>query len=122
MVDFRESLGRMEVRWRGIRRSCTGEYLDINEDLTNVGNLRPARNERFFQEKAHHKMVGSHYIQFNMQTGLKRVLCYSSIDMWGLGCLIWEVFNGPLSQQSSLKILEKVRCFVLIPFDVPLFI
>jgi SCY1-like protein 1 len=33
---------------------------------------------------------------------------YSSSDMWGLGCLIWEVFNGPLYQQSSLKVLEKI--------------
>uniref|UniRef100_A0A2H8TJL8 N-terminal kinase-like protein n=1 Tax=Melanaphis sacchari TaxID=742174 RepID=A0A2H8TJL8_9HEMI len=26
-----------------------------------------------------------------------------SIDVWGLGVLIWEVFNGPLSNQSALK-------------------
>lgn len=32
----------------------------------------------------------------------------SSTDMWGLGCLIWETFNGPLSQQSSLKMLESI--------------
>lgn len=28
--------------------------------------------------------------------------------MWGLGCLIWEVFNGPLPKQLSLKSLENV--------------
>lgn len=28
--------------------------------------------------------------------------------MWGLGCLIWETFNGPLTQQSSLKMLESI--------------
>ncbi|KAK5648616.1 hypothetical protein RI129_003508 [Pyrocoelia pectoralis] len=31
-----------------------------------------------------------------------------STDMWGLGCLIWEVFNGPLHQQASLKSLDKI--------------
>jgi SCY1-like protein 1 len=28
--------------------------------------------------------------------------------MWGLGCLIWEAFNGLLPQQSALKDLENV--------------
>ncbi|KAK9873941.1 hypothetical protein WA026_002294 [Henosepilachna vigintioctopunctata] len=31
-----------------------------------------------------------------------------SADMWGLGCLIWEVFNGSLNTQSSLKIQENI--------------
>ncbi|XP_078672042.1 N-terminal kinase-like protein isoform X1 [Branchiostoma floridae x Branchiostoma belcheri] len=31
-----------------------------------------------------------------------------SSDMWGLGCLIWEVFNGPLPRTSALKALGKV--------------
>ncbi|GAB1599861.1 N-terminal kinase-like protein [Argonauta hians] len=31
-----------------------------------------------------------------------------STDMWGLGCLIWEVFNGPLSRASALKTLGKI--------------
>lgn len=31
------------------------------------------------------------------------------MDMWGLGCLIWEVFNGPLSKTASLKTVDKVR-------------
>lgn len=31
-----------------------------------------------------------------------------STDMWGLGCLIWEVHNGPLKSQPSLKMLEKI--------------
>lgn len=34
---------------------------------------------------------------------------FSSYDMWGLGCLIWEVFNGPLQQQTSLKNIDRVR-------------
>ena len=29
--------------------------------------------------------------------------------MWGLGCLIWEVFNGTLPRTSSLKALGKVN-------------
>ena len=29
--------------------------------------------------------------------------------MWGLGCLIWEVFNGPLPKTSALKTFGKVR-------------
>ncbi|KAK2145585.1 hypothetical protein LSH36_670g00043 [Paralvinella palmiformis] len=31
-----------------------------------------------------------------------------STDMWGLGCLIWEVFNGHLPKTSSLKTLGKI--------------
>lgn len=29
-------------------------------------------------------------------------------DVWRLGCLIWEVFNGPLPRASSLRSLGKV--------------
>ena len=28
--------------------------------------------------------------------------------MWGLGCLIWETFNGDLPKTSSLKVIGKV--------------
>lgn len=28
--------------------------------------------------------------------------------MWGLGCLVWEVYNGPLRQASSLRNTSKV--------------
>ncbi|XP_069116856.1 N-terminal kinase-like protein [Argopecten irradians] len=31
-----------------------------------------------------------------------------SSDMWGLGCLIWEVFSGPLPKNTSLKALGKI--------------
>ncbi|XP_067680899.1 N-terminal kinase-like protein [Haliotis asinina] len=31
-----------------------------------------------------------------------------SSDMWGLGCLIWEVFNGTLPRTSALKSLGKI--------------
>lgn len=31
-----------------------------------------------------------------------------SADMWGLGCLIWEVFNGSLSRTASLKSVGKI--------------
>ncbi|XP_060575730.1 N-terminal kinase-like protein [Ruditapes philippinarum] len=31
-----------------------------------------------------------------------------SSDMWGLGCLIWEVFNGPLPRTSALKAFGKI--------------
>ncbi|XP_034250810.1 N-terminal kinase-like protein [Thrips palmi] len=40
--------------------------------------------------------------------GRQRLITKCSTDMWGLGCLIWEVFNGPLPVQSSLQQLEKV--------------
>ena len=29
-------------------------------------------------------------------------------DLWGLGCIIWEVFNGPLGQPADLGKLAKV--------------
>ncbi|XP_052275886.1 N-terminal kinase-like protein isoform X2 [Dreissena polymorpha] len=31
-----------------------------------------------------------------------------SSDMWGLGCLIWEVFNGPLPRTTALKAFGKI--------------
>jgi SCY1-like protein 1 len=31
-----------------------------------------------------------------------------SVDSWGLGCLIWEVFNGSLPEANKLKSLGKV--------------
>ncbi|KAK0164096.1 hypothetical protein PV328_002760 [Microctonus aethiopoides] len=30
-----------------------------------------------------------------------------SVDMWGLGCLVWESFNGPLGQRANLKGMEQ---------------
>lgn len=42
------------------------------------------------------------------------VLCSGrSADMWRLGCLIWEVFNGPLPRPAALRSLGKVSAFVL---------
>ncbi|KAF5292820.1 hypothetical protein FQA39_LY13865 [Lamprigera yunnana] len=40
--------------------------------------------------------------------GKQRQITKCSTDMWGLGCLIWEVFNGPLYQQSFLKNIENI--------------
>uniref|UniRef100_A0A1B6CN54 N-terminal kinase-like protein n=1 Tax=Clastoptera arizonana TaxID=38151 RepID=A0A1B6CN54_9HEMI len=31
-----------------------------------------------------------------------------STDMWGLGCLMWEVFNGPLVKKSALRGIENL--------------
>lgn len=45
-------------------------------------------------------------------------LIFSSADMWGLGCLIWEVFNGPLQKQSSLKELAKVKLTSLYVLEI----
>ncbi|KAJ7360108.1 N-terminal kinase-like protein [Desmophyllum pertusum] len=39
--------------------------------------------------------------------GNKKVEKWSA-DMWGLGCLIWEVFNGSLSRTGSLKSVGKI--------------
>ncbi|XP_063221892.1 N-terminal kinase-like protein isoform X1 [Bacillus rossius redtenbacheri] len=38
----------------------------------------------------------------------QRHITKCSTDMWGLGCLIWEAFNGPLPQQSALRDLENI--------------
>lgn len=32
----------------------------------------------------------------------------SSVDMWGLGCLIWETYNGTLNISSQLKVTGQV--------------
>lgn len=31
--------------------------------------------------------------------------------MWGLGCLVWESFNGPLRSRGNLKDIENVSKF-----------
>ena len=39
------------------------------------------------------------------------ILCsypFRSADSWGLGCLIWEVFNGSLSRAASLKTVGQI--------------
>ncbi|VVC89636.1 unnamed protein product, partial [Leptidea sinapis] len=38
---------------------------------------------------------------------LKAVTKCSS-DMWGLGCLIWETYNGPLKNQPALKTIDAI--------------
>jgi len=38
----------------------------------------------------------------------KRLVTAWSTDMWGLGCLIWEVFNGSLKSPTSLKSLGNI--------------
>ncbi|KAL0270408.1 UNVERIFIED_CONTAM: hypothetical protein PYX00_007828 [Menopon gallinae] len=38
----------------------------------------------------------------------QRLITKCSTDMWGLGCLIWEVFNGPLPKPTSLKCLDNI--------------
>lgn len=38
----------------------------------------------------------------------QRFVTKCSTDMWGLGCLIWEAFNGPLPQQAALKDLGNI--------------
>lgn len=37
--------------------------------------------------------------------------------MWGLGCLIWEVFNGSFEKSSSLKETRDVGCTLLLKYD-----
>ncbi|XP_075223189.1 N-terminal kinase-like protein yata [Lycorma delicatula] len=38
----------------------------------------------------------------------QKLITKCSTDMWGLGCLIWEVFNGPLPRQSALKDIQNI--------------
>lgn len=35
--------------------------------------------------------------------------CSRAGEVWRLGCLIWEVFNGSLPRTSSLRSLGKVH-------------
>lgn len=43
----------------------------------------------------------------NDQTKLKAAT-KCSVDMWGLGCLVWEAFNGPLKVRGNLKDIDNV--------------
>lgn len=52
-----------------------------------------------------------HHNQYHNFDHQHTLFC-SSADMWGLGCLIWEIFNGPLYQQSSLRNADKVCSFL----------
>lgn len=57
------------------------------------------------------KYMSSFFFKINTSTCLTNkfgIIYYRSTDMWGLGCLIWEVFNGSLSQINSLKSVGKV--------------
>lgn len=38
----------------------------------------------------------------------QRLITKCSTDMWGLGCLMWEVYNGILPQQSALRNSQKI--------------
>ncbi|XP_054264918.1 N-terminal kinase-like protein isoform X2 [Macrosteles quadrilineatus] len=40
--------------------------------------------------------------------GKQKLITKCSTDMWGLGCLIWEIYNGPLPKKTSLKTIEKI--------------
>nr|CAB3265905.1 N-terminal kinase-like protein [Phallusia mammillata] len=44
----------------------------------------------------------------SQSSGRQRKAPKWSSDMWGLGCLIWEVFNGRLPRTSSLKVIGKI--------------
>ena len=42
------------------------------------------------------------------------LLFLRSADMWGLGCLIWEVFNGQLNDSMALQDTKKVMLLTFI--------
>jgi len=48
------------------------------------------------------------HVHVCVHTCIKHNFLYRSTDMWGLGCLIHEVFNGTLTQVSSLRNTSKV--------------
>eukprot|EP01147_Barroeca_monosierra_P005881 gene5881-7301_t len=42
-----------------------------------------------------------------------------STDMWGFGCLVWEVHNGPLKQAADLKQIDSIPK-LLLPYYINL--
>lgn len=42
------------------------------------------------------------------------IYLFSSNDMWGLGCLVWESYNGPLRNRASLKDINNVSIMLTI--------
>ena len=47
-------------------------------------------------------------VEYRFAESLRLPSSSRSADMWGQGCLIWEVFNGSLPRTSALKTINKV--------------
>lgn len=64
-------------------------------------------------------VINLDYIPVKYKTHTSEVFCFfvlciflfcdsRSTDMWSMGCLIWEVFNGSFAKNTSLKSPGKV--------------
>src|SRR6218665_3829042 len=38
----------------------------------------------------------------------KPLFLHRTVDTWGLGCLIWEIYNGQMSSEDDIKQVRKI--------------
>ena len=69
----------------------------------------------FFASITHHPAMLHKYMYICMYMCMYiydgRCVClciHRSVDMWGMGCLLWELFSGSLTQVSALRNTSKV--------------
>lgn len=120
---FPDLVGVCECEWRveiGRTRICavsghqqpTQSNNHSREDTASSGALRPAREKRSIKGEKLDKMVSWSLTRspqgFNNNYHERNSSSSSSVDVWGLGCLVWEAFNGPLRARGNLKDLEHI--------------
>lgn len=66
------------------------------------------RRRRMIRASSRQPPSGIHCIHFTHPFLTHNFSFLSSVDMWGLGCLVWEAFNGVLKQRSNLKDIEHI--------------
>ncbi len=98
--------------WAWIHPTCENSFVTWKVWSTRKGRKRPSP----FCEMV---LVAASFDVDQLANSMMTlfVVCFStfdwchncrSADMWGLGCLIWEVFNGSLPRTGALKSLGKV--------------
>lgn len=79
--------------------------------LPGHGEVRPAGDVQQQRGEMVRKERLQRYVLFIIDIDLVLFLLSRVGEVWRLGCLIWEVFNGPLPRTSSLRSLGKVSLF-----------
>lgn len=112
VVSVCEFVGWMEVGRIRVCISCWWKSNATSQIASIARNLRSTREKWSGQIENSDQMVRSLLYFFIMTSWMTNELnaknIFSSTDMWGLGCLVWESFNGPLKNRSNLKDIDNV--------------